>query len=122
MSTYKLDRAAGVVAAAVLATAIAIGPSAAFAAVSDDQVTVRVSTADLNMASEAGAQVALARIRQAARDICGDEGGRVSLTVQTQMRRCVDGVVERAVASSNQPALLAVSQGRRVTQTASAAR
>src|SRR5271168_2336416 len=68
----KLASVAGVIAAAVLAAAIDPGAAAAFAATPHDQVTIRVSVADLSMTSEAGAQEALARIRHAAREVCGD--------------------------------------------------
>jgi UrcA family protein len=120
MLTSKLASVAGLIGATVLAAAIPAATSA-FAA-TPDQVTVKVSTADLNMNSEAGARVALARIRHAAKEICGDSGARTSLDQTMQLHACVNGVVERAVAASNQPTLVAVSQGRHMAAMASAAR
>jgi UrcA family protein len=120
MLTSKLASVAGLIGATVLAAAIPAATSA-FAA-TPDQLTVKVSTADLNLNSEAGARVALARIRHAAKEICGDSGARTSLDQSMQLQACVNGVVERAVAASNQPTLVAVSQGRHVAAMASAAR
>jgi|SRR6185312_955427 len=115
MSASKLMSIAGLVTMTVLAAAT--GP-AAFAATTDDQVAVRVSVADLNMTSEAGARAALARIRHAAREICGDSDNIVSLSEQMRLRSCLSGTIERAVASMNSPALLAVSQSHHVTTVA----
>jgi len=117
----KLASVAGVIAAAVLAAAIDPGAAAAFAATPHDQVTIRVSVADLSMTSEAGAQEALARIRHAAREVCGDSRVSGSVPEQIELRSCVADTVKRAVATANQPTLTAVSQSQHLTEMASAA-
>jgi UrcA family protein len=74
-----------------------------------------VSLAGLDLASDAGARAALARIRSSARWLCGGTwsyqdygwGGRATWTA------CVDGAVDRAVAEVNQPALTALRNGER---------
>ena len=120
MFITKITSVAGCIGAAMLATAIA---PAAFAASPDDQVTVKVSIADLNMSTEAGAKAALARINYAAREICGDNSGdKPSLSEHMQLRSCVTSIVAQTVASTNSPTLLAVSQGRHVDSTTFAAR
>jgi UrcA family protein len=118
MLTSKLASVTGLIAAAVLAA----GATSALAASPDGQVSVRLSLDDLNMNSEAGAQEALARIGRAARAICGDSDTRVSLGRQMQLRSCVTSTVERAVAGSNLPTLIAASHGRLAATMASAAR
>jgi UrcA family protein len=116
MFTSKLASVAGLIGAAVIAVAIGPGAAAtAFAATPDNQITIRVSVDDLNLSSEAGAQAALARIHHAAQDICGDDGNRTSLAEQAKLRACIDSTVERAMAASNLPTLVAVSHGRPVT-------
>jgi UrcA family protein len=117
MLTSKLMSVAGLIGAAALSAAIA--PSCAFAANLDDQVTVTVSTADLNMGSEAGARAALHRIQYAANEICGGDGGERGLGEQMESRSCVQATVKRTVASVNLPTLTAVSQGRHVSVLAS---
>jgi UrcA family protein len=122
MFTSKLASVAGLIGAAVIAAAVGPGAAtAAFAATPDDQITIRVSVSDLNLSSEAGAQAALARIHHAAQDICGDDGNRTSLTEQAKLHACIDSTVERAMAASNLPTLVAVSRGRSVTTTVASA-
>jgi UrcA family protein len=120
MFTSKLASVAGLIGSAVIAAAIGPG-AAAFAATPDDQITIRVSVGDLNLSSEAGAQAALARIHHAAQDICGGDGNRTSLTEQAKLHACIDSTVERAMAASNLPTLIAVSHGRPVATTVASA-
>lgn len=123
MLTSKFASVAGFIGAAVLVAAIGPGATCAFAASSDDQVTIRVSVDDLNMTSEAGARVALRRIQYAANEICGGDVADRSLGEQMQVRQCARAAVEHAVASMNLPALTAVSGGHHVgTAMASAGR
>jgi UrcA family protein len=117
MLTSKLASFAGLVGAAMIA--IAPGASTAFAATPDDQVSVKVSIADLNMNGEAGARVALSRIRYAAEEICRGGIDEQTLGEQMQSRSCETATVERTVASMNVPALTAVSHGHHVTAMAS---
>ena len=121
MSHAKLASLAGLVGAALMVAAIAPGASA-FAADPDGQVSLKVSIADLNLATEAGAREALARIQRTARHICGDGDAEPGLTQQLQFRSCVSEAVQHAVAAINAPMLTAVSQGRHTdTAMASAA-
>ena len=120
MLTSKLASFAGLVGSAMIAITVGSGATTAFAASPDDPISVKVSLADLNMASEAGAQTALARIRFAANQACGGDLSDQTLGEQMQFRSCAKQAVQRAVASINQPALTAVSQGRHVTTMASA--
>lgn len=120
MSTSKLASLVGLVGAAMIAAAVGPGAATAFAASPDDPVSIKVSIADLNMASEAGAKEALARIQYAANQACGGDTSDQSLGEQMQFRACAKQAVQRAVTAVNQPALTAVSQGRHVTAMASA--
>ena len=120
MLTSKLASLAGLVGAAMIAAAIGPGATTAFAASPDDPISVKVSLADLNMASDAGARTALARIQNAANRACGGDVSDQSLGEQMQFRSCAKQAVQRAVTAINQPALTAVSEGRHVTAMASA--
>jgi len=120
MLTSKLASLVGLVGAAMIATAIGPGATSAFAASPDDPISVKVSIADLNMASEAGARTALSRIRYAAEKACGGDVADQTLGEQMQFRSCAKQAVQRAVTAINQPALTAVNQGRHVTAMASA--
>jgi UrcA family protein len=120
MLTSKLASFTGLVGAAMIALAVGPGATSAFAASPDDPISVKVSIADLNMASEAGARTALARIQYAADRACGGDVSDQTLGEQMQFRSCARQAVERTIASINQPALTAVSQGRHVTAMASA--
>lgn len=104
--------------AVVLASAVALGAAPAYAANLNDPVTIRVSVADLNMTSDVGAQEALARIRHAAKEICGDSGVGGLVAEQIESHSCVVDAVERAVANADQPTLTAVSQGQHVADIA----
>jgi UrcA family protein len=120
MLTSKLASFTGVVGAAMLALTIGSSASTAFAAQPDGQVSIKVSTADLNLASDAGARAALVRIRHAAKEICGGGDAEPSLVQQMQFYSCVNSSVERTVAAINLPTLTAVSEGHHVTAMASA--
>jgi UrcA family protein len=117
MPTSNLPSVAGFIGAAVLAAAI-VPTTCALAANPGDQVTVRVSTTDLNMASEAGARTALRRIQDAADETCGGDvvlpGADRTQGEQIQSQYCAQAVVKRTIASMNLPALTAVSEGRPV--------
>jgi UrcA family protein len=125
MFTSRLASVTGFIGAAVLAATISVAAitaaTPASAASSGDEVSIRVSVADLNMTSETGAREALTRIRRAANELCGGSEFRGSFAEQTERRSCVADTVKRAVAGSNLPTLMAVSQGQHVTKMASAA-
>jgi UrcA family protein len=107
--------------AAVLAIGLAAGAHAAPAS-DTDTVSVKVSIADLNMRSQAGAKVAFQRIHQAATSICGDEPNPSALGEVAQHRACMKSVVARGVASLDNPLVTAMNggSGRGVTVLASA--
>jgi len=65
----------------------------------------RVAFADLNLASEAGAEALLARINVAARAVCGDRAGPMPLAERRAVRACMNEAVGQAVASIESPSL-----------------
>ena len=99
-----------VIAALAALSAIAAGhPAAAGTQIgSPDTRSTRVSYADLNLQSEAGARTMFQRIRHAARSVCeinlNDEwDGRV------QYFACVRDTTDRAVATLNSPLVAAMN-------------
>jgi len=78
------------------------------------EVSVRVNVADLNLRSEAGAQVALRRIENAAAAICGRDEDIRLLGRAALRRACMRTTVETAVASAGIPRLTALN-GRAAT-------
>lgn len=78
------------VVAAVFFAAAAIAPAA-------QARETRISYADLNLSSQAGAQAFEARVRHAARRVCGDGVGRVSLREATQIHACKRDFIDRAM-------------------------
>jgi UrcA family protein len=58
----------------------------------------RLTYADLNLSSSAGVEVLNARIRNAARQACGQRFGRVSLREYAQVRACKREFIEGATA------------------------
>jgi len=94
--------------------ASALGLSAASAATAGSAsdagtAAVHVRVADLNLASEAGARVALRRIARAADAVCGDEADTRDLQRRAMFETCVRGVVDRTVASAHSPMLAALN-------------
>jgi UrcA family protein len=106
-------------ASAALALGLA-GAATTASAQPSDEMTVTVSYGDLNMHSEAGARIALARIHQAAGKICGvaptDPLDRMRLYVP-----CVQKITDRTVATLHNPVLAAVNSGAPVTPEATLA-
>ena len=72
--------------------------------------SVRVSYADLDITSTAGATALHRRIKTAAKEVCGYEG--YSLVEINLWQRCVRDAVDGAVASVNSPLLTAIHTGR----------
>ena len=95
-------------AAAALCLGLTTGGHAAFAQ-SPDTMSVRVSYADLNLASQAGAKAVLQRIVNAAGTICGTEP--TAPLDRMDYARCVKATTDRAIASVGNPTLTAVSRG-----------
>ena len=72
-------------------------------------LTVKYS--DLNLGTEAGANVLYARIKGAARFVCGDEGQ--TLFEQRLFKQCYRRSIEDAAARVNSPLLTTLVQGDR---------
>ena len=77
---------------------------------------IKVSYADLDLSTAAGAATLYSRIRGAARQVCGPEG-----VLDYHMRgwkRCFNGAVSNAVAKVNSPRLTALHEGKSPAVTA----
>lgn len=106
--------------APLIAAALALGAVTAAAAQPAERLSTRVQVADLNLQSDAGAETALRRIRNAARQICGDQTGVRDLKRQAMSDACVRDAVNTTVASAHSP-LLAALNGTPVAQTTTVA-
>jgi UrcA family protein len=95
--------------AALAAVSCSVGASQALAAREPSEVPSRkVSYADLNLSTLAGATTLYRRIQQAARSVCGtDDGGR-SIGPHLQWRKCYESAIADAIAKVNSPMLTAV--------------
>lgn len=93
----------------LIAAALALAAAAAAAAQPAERISTRVEVADLNLQTDAGAEAALRRIQNAARQICGDQTGVRDLQRQEMADRCVRDAVNTTVASSHSPVLAAVN-------------
>ena len=102
---------------AALAFGFASGQTAAAQPV--DTISLKVFVGDLNISNEAGAKVALERIRAAARSICGSEPS-APLSRTMVYAPCVRNITDRAVASLDSPVVTALNGGRAPTTLASA--
>lgn len=65
----------------------------------------QISYADLDLDNEAGSRTMLARIRNAAFELCGGRWGAVSLREHARTRACTEAKVERAVYTIANPTL-----------------
>jgi UrcA family protein len=74
-------------------------------------VSVAVPYGDLNLSSEAGAQIMLQRIHNAAVTICGTESGSILDRVMVY-EPCADGITYRAVARFDNPIVSALNDRR----------
>jgi UrcA family protein len=72
--------------------------------------TVRYDDLDLNRT--AGADLVLARIGRAARDVCGEAPAPRELAKRTRYRACVATATDAAVAAIDAPVVTARHQGR----------
>jgi UrcA family protein len=75
---------------------------------SERQVTVKYGDLNLNNREEAGKL--LARIRAAARKVCGEESQRLDLQHAWQV--CYEGSINAAVARVDSPILTALARGQ----------
>jgi UrcA family protein len=97
-----------------LTAALALGLSASgqsAAAQNTETVSVKVSYADLNLSTEAGAKVMLQRIRSAAKKICGD-GSDDPVAFIYQTLPCAKATTDRAVAKFGNPIVTALNSGK----------
>ena len=99
--------------AALLAATATAGARAAQP--NPDVLTVRVPVADLNLASQQGAAVALRRIRRAAGSICGGQPAAAELKRLALYDSCMRSTVSKAVASLDNPLVTAQYAGRALT-------
>lgn len=99
-----------------LAGGLSLGAHAGEAQRSTEVTTsVAVSYADLDIASAAGAKTLYARIRSAARKVCGPEPSGLDLHGMAAYDACFQGAVSRAVhrvGSDRLQALHAVQSGK----------
>jgi UrcA family protein len=103
-------------AARVLALAMVLSPGAAFATGSssqDDQRSVVIRYADLDLAGPEGAAKLYRRIRAAAALVCGPRASPGSLSESPAYRKCFNTAVDRGVAQVHQPALTAWHEQQR---------
>lgn len=91
----------------ILSAVLLLAPAAAEAA--EDVMIVRLG--DLNLSSDAGANSALRRIRDAAKAFCGGHGER-SLAVHREATQCRARMVGKAVAALDAPLVTARHTGR----------
>jgi UrcA family protein len=94
-----------------ISAALAFAPIAAAAAPPPDEAVAYVRISDLDLNRKEGARVALMRIRDAARRVCGNESDVRLLGRQALYRACVREAVDRTVASAHSPALTLLAQG-----------
>ena len=85
---------------------------AAPAASNPDQMSVAVRIGDLNLGAQPGAAVALRRIHNAARSICGQAPDIKDLDRAADYRDCMAASMGPAVASLNNPMVTALYAGR----------
>jgi UrcA family protein len=107
--------------AAMGALAYAISTHAATFADSDT-VSVKVSVADLDLGSQAGAAVALRRINNAAKIVCGDEPPIRDMDRGGDYHTCMTTTVGRTVDSLGNPIVSALNGGHRELATFLASR
>ena len=97
--------------AALLGCMTAGQPALARAAAADsDQVSIKVTYADLNLDSRAGAEALLRRVGQAAESVCGPAPSD-HLDNALIYRACVNDVANSAVANLGHPLVSALNAG-----------
>jgi UrcA family protein len=96
--------------AAVSACAAFASPALA-GSMAPDGASVTVSVQDLDLNHQAGATVALQRIRAAARTVCGSAPHITDLTNDATYRSCVSEAVERGVQTLGAAKVTALNGG-----------
>ena len=92
----------------------ALAASAVFGAATASQAEearMRVRMGDINLATQTGAQTALARIRYSAASFCEAEGGRQPLERAVVVDRCVAEMTRKGVERLNAPLVTALLNG-----------
>ena len=100
------------VAAAFALSFAAIAPASAMEAKTTITTMQSVSYADLDLNDRADARIMLRRINHAARDLCGDRLGNVSISERYAVRACMRETTRNAVTELDHPMLTAVHEGR----------
>jgi UrcA family protein len=96
--------------AAAIGFAAAAAPATSAPASSNlDQVSVQVRLGDLNLGSNAGAEIALRRIHNAARSICGGAPNVRELDRAAPYADCMNRSVGQAVISLDSPLVTALN-------------
>lgn len=93
--------------AAVAASAFLCAVQAAQA----EEAQMRVKLADVNLATQAGAQTALARIQFSVADFCEKSMGRETLERAAVTDRCVAEMTAKSVRQLNAPLVTALLKG-----------
>jgi UrcA family protein len=93
---------ARIVCVALAASTLATGKAAADPS-AENGPSVRVSYADLNLQSPAGAQTMYARLENAARHVCDDRAGIRPVIELRALHACVAAALNHAVADLDQP-------------------
>ncbi|HEY2660488.1 MAG TPA: UrcA family protein [Caulobacteraceae bacterium] len=90
--------------AASVAAVLALTGSAAHAApVDPDAVSVKVSVADLNLATRSGASTMFERLKFASKNICGPAPRTIDIQATTAYRACFDQTLAGAVRGLDAP-------------------
>ncbi len=98
---------------ALAALACALGSVQAFANRDIyETLSVKVSYADLNLDSVAGATALYSRIKWAARQVCSSNAGGTPIDRYRGWKQCFDGSVSDAVAKVNSPLLTAMHSSK----------
>jgi len=99
----------------LLAAAAITIPTVGFAAAPTqfDDVTVKVSYADLDIDSQAGAKVLYARLKRASEAVCGSQSHVIngSLAATTKARTCFRETLEASVEKIDSDALAEIHAG-----------
>jgi|KBSMisStandDraft_5_1062788.scaffolds.fasta_scaffold3210609_1 UrcA family protein len=116
MSRKILFATLAATAALSLCTAASAGPQAQ--PYDPDTVSVKVSLADLNLNNEPGARIALRRIRNAAREVCGVAPSHPLMKESELYWACQRGATDRAVARLDVPTVSALNAAQTRIQVA----
>ncbi len=89
--------------AAAAATLALLACAPAFAADVSPETRIVVSYADLDISRRAGAEALVVRLRQAAKQVCGEAPNISDLRSDVRYRACLKASMTRAIASVAQP-------------------